>query len=57
MGAYTACLDIALSVGIPALGLVASGYGLGAAFLASAFVVLCSVVTAVRLLKWVGSVA
>ena len=36
MGAYTACLDLALGVGSPALGLVAGGAGLGAVFLASA---------------------
>jgi predicted MFS family arabinose efflux permease len=51
MGAYTACLDLALGVSGPALGLVASGAGLGAVFLVSAFVVLGAAVVAVRLLR------
>jgi MFS family permease len=42
MGAYTAFLDLALGVGGPVLGLIASGAGLGAVFLASALVALCS---------------
>src|SRR3954465_35057 len=51
MGAYTACLDLALGVSGPALGLVASGAGLGTVFLISAFVVLGAAVVAVRLLR------
>jgi len=51
MGAYTACLDLALGVSGPALGLIASGAGLGAVFLVSAFVVLCSTGIAMRLLR------
>lgn len=43
MGAYTACLDLALGLGSPALDLIASGAGLGAVFLSSTVVVLCSV--------------
>jgi MFS family permease len=42
MGAYTACLDLSLGIGGPVLGLIASGAGLGAVFLASTLVVLCS---------------
>jgi MFS family permease len=51
MGAYTAFLDMALGLANPALGLVAGGFGLGAVFLASALVVTCSAVVAVRLLN------
>lgn len=51
MGAYTAFLDLALGLANPALGLVAGGFGLGAVFLASAFVVTCSAAVAVRLLN------
>jgi hypothetical protein len=51
MGAYTACLDIALGIAGRALGLVvASGAGLGAVFLASSIVVLCSAAVALQLL-------
>jgi MFS family permease len=50
MGAYTAFLDLALGLANPALGLVASGAGLGAVFLVSTLVVLCAAVIAVRLL-------
>src|SRR3954449_8679995 len=51
MGAFTACLDLALGVASPALGLIAAGPGLAAAFLASALVVLCAAAVAARLLK------
>jgi MFS family permease len=51
MGAYTACLDLALGISGPALGLVASGAGFGAVFLAAALTVLCSAGIAVRLLR------
>jgi len=51
MGAYTAFLDLALGLANPALGLVASGAGLGAVFLVSTLVVLCAAVIAVRLLN------
>lgn len=50
MGAYTACLDLALGIAGPALGLVAGGVGLGAVFLASALVVLCAAAVTVRFL-------
>lgn len=51
MGAYTAFLDIALGVANPALGLVASGAGLGAVFLVSSLVVLSSGSVALRLMN------
>jgi MFS family permease len=50
MGAYTACLDVALGFGSPALGLIASQAGLSSVFLASALTVLCSAAIAIRLL-------
>ena len=49
MGAYTACLDLALGLASPALGLVAGGAGLGAVFLASALVVLGAASSRLRL--------
>lgn len=51
MGAYTACLDLALGIAAPALGLVASGAGLGAVFLVSALVVLCAAPVSIPLLR------
>ncbi|MGE0751607.1 MAG: arabinose transporter [Variibacter sp.] len=42
MGAYTAFLDVALGFGTPALGLLASVAGLGAAFAAAAIAALCA---------------
>jgi MFS family permease len=51
MGAYTAFLDLALGLANPVLGLVAGGFGLGAVFLASALVVMCSAAVAVQLLN------
>ncbi len=49
MGAYTACLDLALGIAGPALGLVATGAGLRAAFLISALVVLAAAVVSASL--------
>lgn len=49
MGAYTAFLDLSLGIASPALGLVASGFGLGAVFLTSALVVACAAVIAAQL--------
>jgi MFS family permease len=49
MGVYTAFLDVALGFGTPALGLIASGRGLGAAFLASALAALGSAAVSLRL--------
>src|SRR4051794_10045449 len=43
MGAYTACLDLALGTSGPLLGLVASAAGLNAVFLISAVIVVCAV--------------
>jgi MFS family permease len=53
MGAYTACLDLALGISGPALGFLASGAGLSAVFLSSAAIVLGAAVVAIWLL--VGS--
>jgi MFS family permease len=50
MGAYTACLDVALGVGSPALGLIAGWAGLGSVFLASTIAVVAGAVVAVWLL-------
>ncbi len=51
MGAYTACLDLALGIAGPALGLVAGHAGLGAVFLAGAVPVACAAVVAFRLMR------
>lgn len=51
MGAYTACLDIALGIAGPLLGVVASGAGLDAVFEVSALVVFASAPIALVLLK------
>jgi MFS family permease len=51
MGAYTAFLDVSIGLTGPALGVVASGLGLGTVFLVSAVVVLGSAFIAVRLLS------
>jgi MFS family permease len=51
MGAYTAFLDLALGLANPTLGLVAGRAGLGAVFLVSALVVMCSAAVAARLLS------
>jgi predicted MFS family arabinose efflux permease len=50
MGAYTAFLDLALGLGIPALGLIADAAGLAAVFLASAVAALGTAAIALRLL-------
>lgn len=51
MGAYTACLDVALGISGPLLGLVASGAGLDAVFEVSAVVVFASAPIALLLLE------
>src|SRR5262249_21141962 len=51
MGAYTACLYVALGLGSPAVGLIADWEGLGAVFLASALLVLCATPIAAWLLN------
>ena len=50
VGAYTACLDLALGIASPLLGLIASGAGLGAVFFSSALIVLCAAAVAIWLL-------
>jgi MFS family permease len=50
IGAYTACLDLALGLANPALGVVAHKSGLSAVFLVSTLVVLCAAAIGVRLL-------
>ncbi len=55
MGAYTACLDLALGVSAPILGLVAGEAGLNAVFLASALIVLCATGIALRLITVANS--
>lgn len=50
MGAYTACLDLALGLSGPILGAVAGSAGLGVVFLASAVCVLASVPVTLPLL-------
>ncbi len=52
-GVYTACLDLALGLASPALGLIASGAGISAVFLASTLVVLCAAAIAMHLLAHV----
>ena len=51
MGVYTGCLDLALGVASPLLGLIANSGGLRAVYLTSTLVVLCSTAVAIRLLK------
>jgi hypothetical protein len=51
MGAYTACLDLALGISGPGLGTVARRAGLSAVFLVGALVVLCAAGIAMRLLS------
>jgi MFS family permease len=51
MAAYTACLDLALGVSGPLLGLVASHFGVSAIFLVSAAVVLCAAFVALQMLS------
>jgi hypothetical protein len=51
MGAYTACLDIALGVSGPLLGVVADHAGLSQVFLASALVVLLAAGVSASMLR------
>jgi MFS family permease len=51
MGAYTACLDLALGISGPVLGMIANHAGFAAAFLVSALLVLCGVAAGVPLLR------
>jgi len=50
VGAYTACLDLALGIASPVLGLIACATDLSAVFLVSAIVVLCAAGIAICLL-------
>jgi MFS family permease len=56
MGAYTACLDIALGVSGPALGAIASRAALSSVFLASAVAVFGAAFIAERLLRAPSSI-
>jgi len=49
MGAYTSCLDLALGVGMPGLGLVADHTGLATVFLVSAGVICASLAVTLQL--------
>ncbi len=51
MGAYTACLDVAIGFGSPALGLAAGWVGLDSVFLASGLITVCGAVIALRLVR------
>ena len=51
MGAYTACLDLALGMTGPVLGIVAGGVGLGSTFLVGAACVLSASLVALQLLR------
>jgi MFS family permease len=51
MGACTACLDLALGIAGPGLGLVARWAGYSAVFLVSTFVVLCAAMLSIPLLS------
>jgi MFS family permease len=55
MGAYTACLDLALGISGPALGLVATEAGLSAVFLVSSLAVLGSAFISVKLMNRDGT--
>jgi predicted MFS family arabinose efflux permease len=50
MGLYTAFLDVAMATGSPALGWIGGRVSLGAVFLVSALVVLCTAGVAFHLL-------
>lgn len=54
MGMYTACLDVALGLGTPALGLLAGWTRVGPVYLASALIVLGAAPVAARLLASEG---
>ncbi len=56
MGAYTACLDIALGVSGPVLGAIAGRTGLSSVFLASGIVVFAAAFIAARLLRAQSSI-
>jgi MFS family permease len=49
LGAYTACFDATMGLGVPALGLVVGAFGYGAAFAVGAFGALASFLIAIGL--------
>jgi predicted MFS family arabinose efflux permease len=51
MGAYTSCLDLALGVGMPALGWMATRTGLPSVFLVSAILVISAMLIAAQLMR------
>ena len=51
MGIYTVCLDLAMGLGSPVLGLVAGWSGLGSVFLVSALIVLSAAIIPLRLMR------
>jgi predicted MFS family arabinose efflux permease len=51
LGAYTACLDVALGVGTPALGFMAGHTGMSSIFLVSAVLILCAIPITVHLMR------
>ncbi|WP_160010155.1 arabinose transporter [Rhizobium sp. 18055] len=51
MGAYTVCLDLALAVAAPLLGLVGGSVGLASVYLTSTVFVACSGIVAIVLLR------
>lgn len=57
LGVYTAFLDVAMAAGSPVLGGIAGLAGLNAVFLASAIIVSCAALIAVRLLRRSSSAA
>ena len=51
MGAYSACLDLALGISGPVLGMIANQAGFAAVFLVSALLVFCGVAAGLPLLR------
>ena len=51
MGAFTAFLDLAMGLASPALGFIASGFGIGSVFLVSTFVVLGAAAVAAQSIR------
>jgi predicted MFS family arabinose efflux permease len=49
LGAYAACFDVTMGVGVPALGVVVGTFGYRAAFAAGAFAALVSLLIAIAL--------
>ena len=49
LGAYTACFDLTMGVGVPLLGMVVASFGYRAAFAAGALAGMAAVVIAIAL--------